>query len=923
MEPTDATAADATRILPPELLSELEAICFRSPTEAARRERLAEMLARNTGYEAAIRGLLKSLDVLYPGDPEVRQIGPYRILAELGRGGFGEVYLAEQEVPVRRRVALKVLKLGMDSRLVLARFAREQASLARMNHDAVAKIFDAGTATHGQSFFAMELVEGLSITQHCDEHRLDLRQRIELFQRVCLGVQHAHQKGVVHRDLKPSNVLVAKVGDRHEPKLIDFGIARAIQGDDAEAGLTETGMVLGTPTYMAPEQAKADPSLVDTRTDVYALGVILYELLTGTQPLVGRSGDPESPWDLRARILAAETPRPSLRAADEAATLGLRAQQRSTAPSTWLRSMRGDLDWIVMKAMAKSVEDRYASAAELAADLGRYLRREPVQAGPPSAGYRLRKFVNRYRVQVCAVGAVVLTAVVGATVAIDQALAANANAELAQASERLASKRAGENELLAKEKAALAVAESAAKAEAQRSEAVARQLLEAERIHNEYARVFECIVRLGLAKSLEKDLYPPWPDRVLAMRNWLSEFGSEFSDQLPHMRQQLAVMREKAIPRPSDPSGSQHQLRWSELQRLRAELLWQGELGRREELLDMIASIENESTVAGFGFASTTDAYAHKVLSKLVRDLERFVGDRVIDRVRARLANAETIWSRSIDDHRLPWLRAIESIAASDAYGGMRLEPQVGLVPLGPDPDSRLWEFVHLESGSPGCAIPTRDQMTGRLVLDADVGIVFVLLPAAPGSEAKRRPMLQPFFMAKYELTEGQCERLGGDVTNAMGSDFPVTNLNWFTADRMMNEQGLCLPTIAQWSHACAGNTSTRWWTGDDQLGLVAAENVADQVVLRIGCKRANPFGLHDMAGNVCEWAADLSTDGRQRDGDGLVVSNTVGADRPMVGSWGGDPDQRYRSASSSWWDSVPAFQGMAILGMRAARMVR
>jgi serine/threonine protein kinase/tetratricopeptide (TPR) repeat protein len=455
--------------LPAAIVADLEALLFRGGSAAERSVAVDALCAQHPDHAAGIRQWLSAVQGLGDGSfaDEPQQIGPYRIVARLGQGGFGDVYLAEQEQPVRRRVALKVLKLGMDSAQVLQRFAREQDALARMSHDAIAKIYDAGTTPSGQPFFAMELVDGAPLTNYCDREVLPLRQRLELFAAVCLGVHHAHQKGVVHRDLKPSNVLVAKVGERHQPKLIDFGIARALEGDTTTPQLTETGMLLGTAAYMAPEQARGDLAAIDTRTDVYALGALLFELLTGDVPFASDASTPSSPWELRQRILDEATPRPSARRA-----------RTTTQASTWLRQLRGELDWIVLKAMSKEPERRYASAAELAADVERYLAKEPVSAGPPSATYRLRTFVRRHRLQVGAVVAVLVTAVAGAWVSIDQAVAARASAELA-------AKRAEENELLARDKSALAASEAVAKQAAlERAEEATQRSTELQQVAN-------------------------------------------------------------------------------------------------------------------------------------------------------------------------------------------------------------------------------------------------------------------------------------------------------------------------------------------------------------------------------------------------------------------------------------------------------
>ncbi len=330
------------------------------------------------------------------------QIGPYRLLEKIGEGGMGEVWAAEQRVPVRRRVALKVIKRGMDTKQVIARFEAERQALAMMNHPAVAKIFDAGETPRGRPFFAMEYVEGVPITEHCDRQRLTLRERLELFVQVCAGVQHAHQKAIIHRDLKPSNVLVAIQDGMPVPKIIDFGVAKATAQRLTERTVyTELGVLIGTPEYMSPEQAEMTGESVDTRTDVYSLGVILYELLVGALPFDPKELRKAGFDEIRRKIREEEPSKPSTKVNtldSERSNESLR--RRRTDHSTLIRQLRGDLDWIAMKALEKNRSRRYGSPSELAADLERYLTNEPVVARPPSAGYRARKFARRHRVVV-------------------------------------------------------------------------------------------------------------------------------------------------------------------------------------------------------------------------------------------------------------------------------------------------------------------------------------------------------------------------------------------------------------------------------------------------------------------------------------------------------------------------------------------
>jgi non-specific serine/threonine protein kinase/serine/threonine-protein kinase len=323
--------------------------------------------------------------------------GPFRLIQRLGSGGMGEVWLAEQTEPVKRLVALKIIKPGMESRQVIARFEAERQALALMVHPSIAAVYDGGTTHDGRPYFVMEYVKGEPLTTYCDRHRLGMRDRIALFQQVCEGVQHAHQKGVIHRDLKPSNVLVTVVDEHVIAKIIDFGVAKAIAQPLTERTLfTELGVLVGTPEYMSPEQAEMGPLDVDTRTDVYALGVMLYELLTGALPL-DRSEMRQAGLDaIRQMIREREPLKPSTRVSKLKAESSDAARNRHVDPDRLARLLRGDLDWITMKALEKDRTRRYGSASDLAADLARYLRSEPVVAGPPSAVYRLGKFARRH-----------------------------------------------------------------------------------------------------------------------------------------------------------------------------------------------------------------------------------------------------------------------------------------------------------------------------------------------------------------------------------------------------------------------------------------------------------------------------------------------------------------------------------------------
>jgi eukaryotic-like serine/threonine-protein kinase len=330
--------------------------------------------------------------------PSIGSFERYRLLHRLGAGGMGEVWLAEQTEPVRRQVAVKVIKAGMDSAQVVARFEAERQALALMDHPAIATVYDGGTTPEGRPYFAMEYVKGEPLTSYCDRHRLDTRGRLGLFMLVCEGVQHAHQKGLIHRDLKPSNVLVTIQDERPVPKIIDFGVAKATARQLTERTLfTELGVLIGTPEYMSPEQAEMGGLDVDTRTDIYALGVLLYELLTGALPFDSRELRQAGLTEIQRIIREKEPARPSTRIAQLGPAATEAAKNRQSEPRRLAGELRGDLDWIAMRALEKDRTRRYQTANALAMDVRRHLANEPVSAGPPSTAYRARKFARRHR----------------------------------------------------------------------------------------------------------------------------------------------------------------------------------------------------------------------------------------------------------------------------------------------------------------------------------------------------------------------------------------------------------------------------------------------------------------------------------------------------------------------------------------------
>ena len=401
----------------------LERECAGDAALRARVERLLSAHGESKGFFDDCRPALSLAESGAVGGEAVsaelelgRRIGPYKLLQKIGEGGCGVVYMAEQEKPVRRRVALKIIKLGMDTKSVIARFEAERQALAMMDHPNIARVLEAGATEAGRPYFVMELVHGIRITEYCDDRQLDTRQRLDLFIQVCHAIQHAHQKGIIHRDIKPSNILITVHDGQPAPKVIDFGIAKATGGQKLtdHTVFTAFEQFVGTPAYISPEQVELNGLDVDTRSDIYSLGVLLYELLTGKTPFEQKELL-ESGLDAMRRTLREEEPlRPSTRLDKlRAEELTQTALHRQVEPRRLKLLLKGDLDWIVMKALEKERGRRYETASALALDVQRYLDNEPVVARPPSRYYRLQKMVRRNKTTFLAIGAVSLALIAG------------------------------------------------------------------------------------------------------------------------------------------------------------------------------------------------------------------------------------------------------------------------------------------------------------------------------------------------------------------------------------------------------------------------------------------------------------------------------------------------------------------------------
>lgn len=776
-----------------------------------------ELCNAHPGQADALRARyerLKSLGLLSDESNDgPSTVGPFKLVGLLGQGGMGRVYLGQQARPVRRLAAIKLMHAGMDTERLLQRFEIERQALAVLSHPAIAHVLEAGATDDGRPWFAMEYVEGEPLTDYCDKRALTIPDRVALFVQVCEAMTHAHQNGILHRDLKPNNVLVTEQEGRPLVKVIDFGLAKALDQETAEAAMvTQAGQVVGTPSYMSPEQAGVTGEVVDLRTDVYSLGVMLHQLLVGKLPLAPESGEF---FEMQNLLRAVDPPRPSqaVRKAPEEL-----AQRRSIAFSRWPRMLSDDLDWIVGKALAKQRDQRYAAVSELGDDLRRHLRKEPVLAGRPSATYRLRLLLQRHRREAVVAAIGLIGVLVGLVMFV----------------------------LKSKDLA-----------------------LELDNF-NVLAREMQVI---ELVRRAEQDLWPETPEMLGAMTSWQAEVA-EIMDEVPMYESILERLDQLARPSPDGPV-----------------------------------------------FEAPRNDFLHEHVGDLLAVLSVFKGESsVVSEVAARVDWASGLHEATIEQHREGWDEAIAAIEASPHYPGLSLSPQMGLVPLGADPMSGLWEFAFPR---PGETMPRREG--GRLVVEDDTCLVFVLVPGgqlhqgaqdvnplapdylreATRAERNGRVVpLDPFFLSKFEMTQGQWLRFTGSSPSNYGPSHevvagwvhPVERVSWNDCERELGRLGLLLPTGAQWEWAARAGGRALWWTGPNPEPSEGCGNLADITELRavgresglvfdeyyndnwaihapVDSFRPNPFGLHNVIGNVWEWCRDPHYDydeAMPRAGDGL-----------------------------------------------------
>lgn len=872
-------------------------------------------------------------------------IGPYRLVRELGRGGQGVVHLA-RDVRVDRPVALKVLTgLGLGSHAVRRRFQREAVIASKLNHPNVCTVYEADIK-EGVPYIAMEVVAGVSLAslitsareQRTEsgcvrvgpEHngvvqepgrrtetsagssRRALMAVVALGEKIARALHHAHEAGIVHRDVKPGNIMVTESG---EPLLMDFGLAWADSGD--EPALTLTGDLVGTPAYMSPEQLAPGGVPVDLRTDVYSLGATLYECLTLTRPL-----DAPTREGLHRQILAHD-PAPARRL------------------NPWIPR---ELGIVLETALEKDRDRRYQTALDVAEELRRVRMLEPIRAKPAGPWLRLIRWAQREPATAAAlVFTILFLAGLAGVYAWKSAEVSHSNVELQGALTRVSEEK--------------------------------------ERVTRLKDR---WMLRLLLERAQE--LYPPGPDLVEPLATWLAD-AAELTASLPGHRAARSAIEERAESYTEEQKQRDHPQAWQELTAVEREMADLAAVQARTESPSERSVIartlqefdrERQSLEVRVSRRLTRPfgdekEWIRELLTDLVLQIEALdKPNGIVADVRSRLERARAI-GRTLVDHAEAWAAARARIRSNPRYRGLRLEPQLGLIPLGPDPHSGLEEFLHWLTHAPGHPLPQRDG-EGRLPpMDGETGIVLVLLPggvsvmgatrnpqgpnydpaALSDHSPPREVTLDPFFLGKHELTRGQFVRLSGQpdpsyFTNARSdikpedcARHPVEMVSWRVCRQELQRGDLVMPTEARWEYACRAGTETPWSWGTWDRDFPAFANLGDEtygrlfgatkyvldlddghaVTAPVGSYAPNPFGLHDMHGNVHEWCLDLQGpfSGERRAGDGLLLV-TSGTDERIVK--GGSLDNHPGEARSSDRPAFTHYHGWTVFGVRAARDV-
>ncbi len=829
--------------------------------EGRRDDALRELLRRESRHARTIRGWLGSCGITIPatthGEPPREpalqdadtlpmRLGVYVLQEILGRGGFGTVYRAEQQEPIRRPVAVKVLNPGMDSREILGRFTAEREALNRMDHSGIARLLDAGATPKGRPYFVMELVSGPTLVAWCRQRRAPVRERLRLFLMVLDAMQHAHQKAVLHRDLSSNNVLVADPDGNPQPKIIDFGIAKSLNDPLLKGGaMTFQGTLMGTPEFMSPEQAAGRVEDIDTRTDVYALGVQLYELLTDQLPIPGVV--------LRARGLAGMA---------TVIAEHRHAPPSAAAPRERRFALRGDLDGIAGKALAKSRDERYGTVGEFAADLRRHLADEPVQVATPTTWYRLRKFVRRNRAQSAAVAlaAVALLTAIGG-LAWGLHIAHASLDEVQRQKDEVTAKADAGFRLLANEE------------------------------------------RLATAMSAAAALPPPWPENESAFTSWLDGQAAPLVAEVDKVDERLRGLAAKKAGSPggrfTDPVDEHLE---NALVRLREALrAFAAPGGPHARIAADLRFLRDVARPA----AKTTEAEWKQTLAAITTSdglgastAYRGMRMRPLPGLVPLGCDRTTMLCEFLDLYTHtpghPWP------SRDPATGKLRADADTGIVfVLVPAGILRLGT----RRGDPGMAgnddDADDDELGGELV------------------------SLDEFLIASTELTRRQWARLGGETVDG-DPRLPAVGIAWTEAVATLARAGLHLPTEAQWEFACRAGTDTPWCTGRDPLG-VAAQGWFGGRPQRTGALAPNPFGLYDVHGNVAEWCADEKLaygQGTLRAGDGLRQRAGTPPNAPRAVRGGSCVDSPL-AARSTARTGLPASSRDSGVGLRPVRRVR